>query len=117
MDWRSLSTKGDLEVILEDSLHSPQAIFKHSTRCGISSMAKARVESKWEKTNPSIPIHLLDLISNRELSNFVAEYLNVRHESPQLILLEKGEVVYHASHISISSSAVAKHIQKKSADQ
>lgn len=79
-------------------------------------MAKYRLENDWEAKNPNVPIYLLDLIRNRDLSNAVASHFGIQHESPQLILIEKGSAFYDASHISISSSAVFKHIQKKSSD-
>ena len=110
MNWRPLNSDGDLKKIIEDSYQKPQAIFKHSTRCGISAMMKNRLGSKWEKNNPTIPIHLLDLLANRELSSRIADDFGIHHESPQLIVLEDGASTYHASHIGISSSAVAKHI-------
>ena len=110
MNWQSLSSEGELKHIVEESFHNPQAIFKHSTRCGISSMIKNRLEAKWEKTNPSVPIYMLDLLAQRALSNQIAEEFDIRHESPQLIILENGVSTYHSSHIGISSSAVASHI-------
>lgn len=110
MNWRSLSSEGDLNNIIEDSHQKPQAIFKHSSRCGISAMMKNRLEAKWEKKNPTIPIFIVDLLSKRDLSDQIAEQFDIRHESPQLIIVEKGNSIYHASHIGISSSAVAKHI-------
>lgn len=112
MNWRSLSDDRELQEIIQDSHSQPQAIFKHSIRCGISAMMKKRLENKWEKCNPNLPIYLLDLVNNRDLSNKVADELSVRHESPQLIVLENGQVSYHNSHIGISSTAVAKHIRK-----
>lgn len=112
MIWRPLNSEGDLKKVIEDSYQNPQAILKHSTRCGISAMVKNRLESKWEKRNPTVPIYIVDLLADRELSNHISESLNIRHESPQLIVLENGKITYHASHIGISSSAVAKHIGK-----
>lgn len=117
MNWAPLTSVGDLENILKESEHQVQAIFKHSTRCSISAMAKYRLESDWHKKNPETPIHLLDLIALRELSNLISEKTSVKHESPQLILVYKGETVYHSSHISISSGSAAKHIQKLDAAQ
>jgi len=74
-------------------------------------MIKKRLEAKWEKKNPSIKIHLLDLLANRQLSDRIAEKFDIHHESPQLIVLQDGISTYHSSHIGISSSAVANHIQ------
>jgi len=112
MNWRSLESEEDLQRIIKDSHQQPLAIFKHSTRCGISSMVKRRLESKWEKETSDVPLYLLDLIAHRELSDKVSATFEIRHESPQLILLINGSSTYHASHISISANALAKHIEK-----
>ena len=63
-------------------------------------MAKMRLESKWDLDN--VEAHYLDLLSYRSVSNYIAESLSVHHESPQLILLKDGEVIYDSSHLDIS---------------
>ena len=74
-------------------------------------MVKSRVEADWEKYNSDYPIYLLDLIQHRDISNQIAEELNVRHESPQLLIIQNGKAIHHASHIGISSQEAATHIQ------
>ena len=39
-----------------------------------------------------VDIHLIEIIEQRDLSIHVAEALDVRHESPQIILFESGEL-------------------------
>ena len=73
-------------------------------------MAKSRLEKSWQKINPDTPIYLLNLIEHRDISNRIAEQFNIPHQSPQLLLVKSGELVYDASHISISSKSAAKHI-------
>lgn len=85
------------------------AIFKHSTRCSISSVAKRRMESGWEKANPEIPVFYLDLIQYRELSNQIASHFEVSHQSPQLILIKNGEAVYQNSHLSINPKDISNY--------
>lgn len=78
-------------------------IFKHSTRCSISSMALDRLERSWSDTEmQALQPYFLDLISYRDTSGEVARVLQVEHQSPQLLLLKNGEVVYHTSHMGIS---------------
>jgi bacillithiol system protein YtxJ len=50
----------------------------------------------------TIKPYFLDLISYRSISNAVADSFGIRHESPQLLIIYKGECVYHASHMGIS---------------
>ncbi len=100
MDWISLTSSAQLADIIEKSKRQPQLIFKHSTRCSISSMAKNRLE----RTTPpeNIDFYYLDLISYRELSTKIAEDFDVFHESPQVILIKNGECSYDESHSGIN---------------
>ena len=100
MDWISLTSSAQLADIIEKSKHQPQLIFKHSTRCSISSMAKNRLERTIPPEN--IDFYYLDLISYRELSTKIAEDFDVFHESPQVILIKNGECSYDESHSGIN---------------
>lgn len=102
MIWEHLISLDQLDEVLNDTSGSVYTIFKHSTRCSISSMAKNRLESKWSPNLPIDKVYYLDLIKFRVLSALIAEKLNVEHESPQILLVKDGECFYHASHNSIS---------------
>jgi bacillithiol system protein YtxJ len=99
MNWINLTTMSELDKIKEDSYQNPQFIFKHSTRCSISKM----VLSRFESTNDSVSlsVYLLDLLNYRDLSNQIADDFNVKHESPQLLVIKVGECYKHSSHTSI----------------
>lgn len=90
-----------LEGVLANSFHKTILIFKHSTRCGISSMVLKRFENGMQKENLDIAYYFVDIIKNRELSNLIANKFNIRHESPQLLVLKNGEVIAHDSHYAI----------------
>lgn len=98
MSWHELISTEQLDQLIEDSYQHPVAIFKHSTRCPTSSMAKSRLERDWLFPEDSFPIFHLDLIRFRQVSNAIAEKTSVEHQSPQLIILKEGKVVYDASH-------------------
>jgi bacillithiol system protein YtxJ len=104
MNWHILSTTEQLDTLLTNSVQKPQLIFKHSTRCSISSVAKTRLEKAGLPEN--IDFHYLDLLSYRSLSNKIAEDLNVYHESPQILLVKNGECVYDESHLSIQMEEI-----------
>ena len=99
MDWKSISQLSDLEKIRESSFLKPQVIFKHSTRCSISHVAKSRLERG--PVSDSVDYHYLDLINFREISNKIAEDFQVSHESPQILLIIKGECTLDSSHNDI----------------
>ena len=109
IDWLSFEKEQQLDDIIQLSHNvnvDAVAIFKHSTRCSISSMAKNRLERNWNPTNKNIPFYYLDLLAFRQLSNEVANRFDLMHESPQLLLIQKGELKAHASHSAISSSLI-----------
>lgn len=101
MEWNNINTQEDLTKALELSKEKSVVIYKHSTRCSISSMALNRLERAWTNTEDIEPFYL-DLIAHRDLSQKIAEDLNVIHESPQLILVKNGKAIYNASHMDIS---------------
>lgn len=100
MEWIALDSASQLNDIKENTGYS--LIFKHSTRCSISMMAKRRFELDWENLPADMPLYFLDLIKHRDLSNQVAQDFHVHHESPQLLLIKDGECVLDQSHGGIS---------------
>lgn len=102
VDWKMIDSADVLTEIQELSKTTKVIIFKHSTRCSISAMALNRFEVAWKKVLDEKPtIYFLDLIQNRNLSNEIAFTFNVRHESPQALLIENGKCTKHASHMAI----------------
>lgn len=108
--WIPLESKNQLDAIVLRSQEKPCLIFKHSTTCPISIMAKSRLE-KPRITTPKEPeIYYLDLLKHRDISNEIAEKFGVHHESPQVLLIEKGECIYDASHLDISIAEVLEQV-------
>ncbi len=109
MNWNDLQTGQQLDEIIQLSHQRPQVIFKHSTRCSVSSIALTRL--KKADTLDGADIHYLDLLSFRSLSNQVADIFHVPHESPQLLLIRKGECVYEESHLGITAEDLLDQIK------
>jgi len=105
MNWLELTNEQQLQMIVEQSKEQPVVIFKHSTRCSISSMAKNRMERETAPGN--ILFYYLDLIRYRNISNKIAEEFQVHHESPQILLIKNGECIYDESHNGISMGEIA----------
>jgi len=108
MKWNNIQSQKQIDEAVNASHDKYQAIFKHSTTCPISSMAKMRLESKWDLDN--VDAHYLDLLNYRSISNYIADALSVHHESPQLILLKNGEVIHDSSHMDISVDEIKESI-------
>ncbi len=108
MHWHNLSDIGALKEIqaLSKEQHiNAVLLFKHSTRCSISSMALNRLETKWIDDD-KIPTYYLDLLNHRDISNEIASLFNVEHASPQVLLIKDGKCVYHNSHNGISATEI-----------
>lgn len=105
--WHALTELNQLDDIEEESTETTVAIFKHSTRCGISRMVLKNFENDFRgEEEKGFKLYYLDLLSNREISNEISRRFGVHHESPQLIVLKDREVVHHASHHSIQAQKV-----------
>jgi bacillithiol system protein YtxJ len=100
MNWIALTTESQLAEIKDASAAKPVVIFKHSTRCSISAVAKSRLERA--KAPETISFYYLDLIKYRDISNKIASDFNVEHESPQVLLIRNGECIYDESHSGIT---------------
>ena len=101
--WNRLTSVNQLIEIEKESFHQPIAIFKHSTRCGTSSMALRQFERQFEADNTSVKLYFLDLLSFKDISNEIAIRFQVFHESPQLIVLKDGNTIHHSSHHQIDA--------------
>ena len=99
--WKLLTSLEQLPQLEEASKTRPVAIFKHSTRCGISRMVLRQFESGYEIDPAHMDLYFLDLLRYREVSDEVGIRFQVIHQSPQLIVLKNGITVAHASHHGI----------------
>ena len=104
--WLPLTDAAQLSAIVQESYAHPVFIFKHSTTCSISAAAKAKVERQWPDT--SLPadaaIYYLDLLRYRPISGQIASEFSIEHQSPQMLMIQDGQVRYHASHMGIRLS-------------
>lgn len=104
MNWQPLTSVEQLVELANQP--QPFVVFKHSTRCSVSSMAKRSVEFDFDQLPTDQKIYFLDLIALREISNFIAERWNIRHESPQMLVLQGDSCLFHASHQDISIPSI-----------
>jgi bacillithiol system protein YtxJ len=108
--WKSVEEIEDFYTLLENSASKPQIIFKDSTTCGISAHAKYRLENGFEHIEGKADFNYLDLLTYRPISNLIAKELQVTHQSPQIILVKDGKVVYTSSHHAIDPAVIARHL-------
>ncbi len=110
LTWKILQTEEELTALTAASSEKPVVIFKHSTSCSISAMAKNRMERSWQVPTEKADVYYLDLIAHRNVSNKIAEDFGVIHASPQVLVIKNGEAVYDNSHYGIDATAISKVI-------
>ena len=98
MNWIALTDYSQIQKALENS--EPFLVFKHSTRCSISGMAKSRLERTYDIQG--VMAFYLDLITYRSISNQLVADFSIQHQSPQLLFIQEGICTYNASHNSIN---------------
>lgn len=108
--WHVLGNMEQLDELVEESKIKPVAIFKHSTRCGISRGVLKLFEKNYKLTDEQLKLYYLDLLQNREISNEIAMRFKVHHESPQMLVIKNGEVVHHDSHHAIEASHLERFV-------
>ncbi|MCT2563804.1 bacillithiol system redox-active protein YtxJ [Chryseobacterium herbae] len=104
--WKKIESEEDLAKAIESSYHHRIAIFKHSTRCFISKTVLNNFEREIDNLDHQLDLYYLDLLEHRAISNKISKDLEIRHESPQLIIIEDGKVINSASHEDISISQI-----------
>jgi bacillithiol system protein YtxJ len=103
MSWKKLEEITQIDQLIEESKTRPVVVFKHSTRCSISSMAWNRITRSWkEEDSQKVEPYYLDLIAYRGISDAISSRFAVPHASPQVILIKNGEAVYDTSHMGIN---------------
>lgn len=111
MNWSILSNLEQIQKIDAESIHKAVMIYKHSTRCGISSTALNRIERSWKEADALLlSPYFLDLLAHRNISNEIERHYNIPHESPQVLLIKSGKCVYSTSHMDINMPEVLRHI-------
>jgi bacillithiol system protein YtxJ len=109
-EWVALTDKEQLNEIIRESDALPVIIYKHSTRCGLSSITKNTLDKGWDDLQPRAKLYFLDLIRYREISTLVAERFRVRHQSPQILIIKNGRSVFDASHHNINVETILENL-------
>ena len=101
INWNKLENISDIDAIIDQSELNTIVIFKHSTRCGISSSVLRRFEKQTKFTTDRTNFYLLNVIQYRNISNEISQQLSIHHESPQLLIIKQRKVIAHDSHYDI----------------
>lgn len=76
-------------------------VFKHSPRCIISRIVLKKFEYDYAPSSKIDNFYLLNVISERQISNELSHLYNLNHESPQVLLIKSNKLLFDASHSDI----------------
>lgn len=101
VQWIPLTSMAQIDTIKAESKSENVVIFKHSTRCGISSMVIKRFEALFDADMGEVKVYYLDLLSYRSISDEIGYTFQVMHQSPQVLIIKNENAILHASHYDI----------------
>jgi bacillithiol system protein YtxJ len=101
----TLTDLKQFEEFTSKSNGEPVVIFKHSLTCPISAAAYEQM-SRYAGA-----VGLIEIQRARGLSSEIERRLGVAHESPQVIVVQNGQVVWNASHFKVTADAVAEAVK------
>ncbi len=97
----SIRKTSHLSEIIEESEKQSVIIDIHSLSCGISIDIKSSIENGLENGKIENPVYIVVVQEMPNLSKNIEEVFNIKHESPQVIILRSGMVIYSADHDGI----------------
>lgn len=103
---QTIDTIDALEAVLAGTTDRPALIFKHSLTCGTSAMAMEEMLELMADPPPEVDVWLVRIQAARAVSDAIETRLKIRHESPQVLLVHEGRVVWSATHFRVTADAV-----------
>jgi bacillithiol system protein YtxJ len=103
---RTIDTVEALDTVLAGTTNRPALIFKHSLTCGTSAMAMEEMQDLMSDPPADVDVWLVRIQATRAVSDAIETRLKVRHESPQVLLVRDGQVVWSATHFRVMAEAV-----------
>lgn len=107
MAFVEVSETNKLDELFAQSSEKPVILFKHSLTCPISHAAYEEVALLNDEE-----VALIVIQDARGLSNEIAVRTGIKHESPQILIVNEGKVVWHASHYDITKAATIRALEE-----
>ncbi|HLR79470.1 MAG TPA: bacillithiol system redox-active protein YtxJ [Bacillota bacterium] len=107
-----LTSMNELEKVWEETTEKPVLLFKHSTTCPLSAQAMNEYQSFLQSLDKDVSAYMVKVIEERPISNKIAEWTEVRHHSPQILLVKDKEVLWHTSHTKITTKNMDKAFER-----
>ena len=102
-----------VDAAIAESRERPVLLFKHSRYCGVSCEALDELQSHIDaRAEGVVAYKMITVQTHRPVSDAIAQRLGLRHETPQVILLRDGKVVWNASHFRITATQLDQIVPK-----
>lgn len=98
--FEQVADLSELDDAIGRSNHQTVVLFNHDPWCPISARAYRELQSV------PVPVMLIDVSRQRDVTSELSRRTGVRHESPQVLIIRHGEVKWSASHTAISGDRV-----------
>ena len=108
---KELKTENDLQNVLKESESQTILIYKHSINCHISGAAKERLEEGLSDGRLKMPIYILTVQESRDISEKIAEEFEIKHETPQVIVVKNRVPIYNESHYKVDPDIILENIK------
>jgi len=109
--WNIPESENDVEQIFDRSTEKPQLIYKHSNSCSICWFAKSEIEAASDSIMEMADLHFINVVRSRPISNLVSAKSGITHQSPQVLIIQNGKVVWNASHGRIRAHAILEQLR------
>ena len=103
-----------LERVIVVSEERLVLLFKHSVTCDISAQAHDALVTYFSDGKHTAQPAIVTVQTHPDVSDAVATRLNVRHETPQVILIQEGRMVWEASHFYVTAQTIKDAIDRHS---
>jgi bacillithiol system protein YtxJ len=98
--FREIADVASLDEFLSSANGSGAILFKHSNTCGVSARAYR------EMANVNHPVGIVVVQHARPVSDEIEKRWSLSHETPQVLIIREGKLVWHASHFSVKAVEV-----------
>ena len=107
-----LESEDAVEEVFAASEGRIQLILKHSQSCAVSFFAKQNLDSVPLEEWPEMDRSMVEVVRFRTVSQYLAQKTGVRHESPQVLVIANGEVIFHSSHSEVNKMNIQQAYEK-----
>jgi len=107
-----IESVSDWKKIFKDSFKKTKVIYKHSNGCHICFESESEIKRGIENGKIKDKVYRIIVPQKREIADLVSKELAIAHESPQLILIKEGQVLFFANHLDINSDDIALYMNE-----